>query len=799
MTIKYAVSAKSQDENFLVEIKSIGMIELSRINLTSSVKRYIFQRLKQIWIIHHEDREVVYQAGKDMIRRVFYFLLIYCLLPKALAVTAAPTDRIRPKIGLALSGGGAKGFAHIGVIQALEELEVPIDCISGVSMGAVVGGLYACGYMPAEMETLIQSVDWQDMFTDRISRRYLSMERKRQHERYIGSIPIYEKNIHLPAGLIHGQKISKFLTRLTIPVHHINDFSQLPIPFSCVATDLANGEPVALNHGVLAEAMRASMSIPTIFTPVILDSLLLVDGGVARNLPVIDAFDLGADIVIAVDVGSSLKSMTELHTIIDIIDQTIEFRKSASTAAQRQLADFLIIPNLTGFDAMSLDASDSLIILGRKAVASMAPKLTNLVDSFKQIPEFQYKRPTLPKNEDLFYIEQIRIIGLNKISERAARARFGVKPHTRVKSETIEKNVEKLFGSQFFDRVSYQITPSRHGKIITVWVIEKHPSLLRFGLNYNNENHASILIDAAFQNSLIPGSNLSVGVKLSDHSRYDLKYSFHPGLLRQLGVRFRACYVSEDVKLYRQKKSSMLGLADYQDAFSEIFIGTIFSSRLEFGLNIRYNQVSVKTTVPPEEFPHSDGNFLAISNRIRLDTLDKAYFPTNGQRVSVEFQHADKRLGNSGYSFSRWYADVCLYYPVTDKLTKSYGFYLGSSSGADLPFGYHYSLGDLSRSVVEGGTINPFFGLESNELVGNHVAACYLTAQYEVMPKKFLILSGNLGKTTYKRSDLIDMDLYIAGFALSAGIDTPFGPIFVGAMSGTRRKFLGYLQIGYRF
>ena len=218
------------------------------------------------------------------------------------ATDSAAADRQRPRVGLALSGGGAKGFAHIGVLKVLESAGVPIDCISGTSMGSIVGALYAIGYSVDEIEAIALESDWEDIFSDAITRRDRPIEQKLVEDRYLLSLPLVGTKIGLPRGLIAGQKVSALLDRLTLPVHGQTSFRELPIPFSCVATDIVTGEAVVLDSGFLPEAIRASMAIPSAFTPVEIDGRLLVDGMLVRNFPVQDVIDLGADLV----VGSKL-------------------------------------------------------------------------------------------------------------------------------------------------------------------------------------------------------------------------------------------------------------------------------------------------------------------------------------------------------------------------------------------------------------------------------------------------------------------------------------------------------------
>ncbi len=222
--------------------------------------------------------------------------------------TLAQEPSKRPKVGLVLSGGGAKGLAHIGVLRAMEKAGLTPDYITGTSMGSIVGGLYAIGYSADEIDSIVSTVDWDELLTNEIPLSDIAIEEKEYYGRYIAELPIEGVKVSLPKGLIEGQKLTELLTRLTRPAHGISDFSKFPIPFACVAANIETGLPEVLNKGFLPEAIRASMSIPTVFTPIEIDDKLLVDGGLVRNFPVQEVLDMGADIVIGVFVSSDLES-----------------------------------------------------------------------------------------------------------------------------------------------------------------------------------------------------------------------------------------------------------------------------------------------------------------------------------------------------------------------------------------------------------------------------------------------------------------------------------------------------------
>ncbi|TNF84970.1 MAG: patatin, partial [Acidobacteria bacterium] len=292
-----------------------------------------------------------------------FLLALASLFP---APGPAAEDPGRPKIGLALAGGGAKGVAHVGVLQVLEELNVPIDYIAGTSMGAIIAGLYASGLSPDEMEEVLLEIDWIDTLEDETQRKDLAFRRKEEQRRYAMNLQlgIKKSGIVWPTGLKTGQKLYFMLQSLTLPVADVEDFDRLPTPFRAVATDIHTGEAVVLSHGNLATAMRASMAIPTVFTPVSLDGRLLVDGGLSNNVPVDVVSAMGADVVIAVDVGAPLTDR-QVESMIQVYQQTMRFLTRRNMEPQLAAADLVITPpGVAQYGTLQFGASKKFLATG---------------------------------------------------------------------------------------------------------------------------------------------------------------------------------------------------------------------------------------------------------------------------------------------------------------------------------------------------------------------------------------------------------------------------------------------------
>src|SRR5438046_6007294 len=279
------------------------------------------------------------------------------------------------RVGVAPSGGATRGLDHIGVLKVLEEAGVPVDVITGTSMGSVVGGLYAVGYTAAQLDTIVTTEDWYRLLTDPVDRRDLAVERKFTEDHYLLTLPIHRGGIKLPKSVVPGQRISQLLTGLTWSAHATRDFRALPIPFAAVATDLETSRAVVLDHGFLPDAIRASMALPSVFSPVDLGDTAVIDGGVVRNLPAQDARALGADVLICSDVTDPLAPRDSIVSLVDVLVQSVSFRVGDSERAERAACDVLIVPDVRAFTRFGFERAGELTAPGAAAARAALPEL----------------------------------------------------------------------------------------------------------------------------------------------------------------------------------------------------------------------------------------------------------------------------------------------------------------------------------------------------------------------------------------------------------------------------------------
>lgn len=413
-------------------------------------------------------------------RRFFYILLLITLLrllPDAIYAQDAPTrprlEGERPRIGLVLSGGGAKGMAHVGVLKVLEELNIPIDYIAGTSMGSIIGGLYAYGYSAHELDSILRATDWGKLLNDAPDWRDVFYMNKNN---YLLNLPWgmnEEKTGFAPMGLLKGQHVNNLFYTLTSRAYQYKGFEDFNIPFFCVAADIVKGEPIYLDSGNLALSMRASMAIPSVFTPVKLDSMVLVDGGVLNNFPVDKMLEKDVDIIIGVDVGFSYAGMDNTSNLMDVLEEVVFMGAKSRVIANRARCHVFIKPNMTGLSTASFNKADSILARGEQAArdSMVYAKLLSLADTlacYAPAPKKE-KQPYLPLQE--VYVSRIEYHGLKKYNPVYINQFLQVETGKNIKLEAITKGIDRLYGLNKFKTVSYEFKTDEQEPEATVLAV----------------------------------------------------------------------------------------------------------------------------------------------------------------------------------------------------------------------------------------------------------------------------------------------------------------------------------------
>lgn len=730
------------------------------------------------------------------IKIILFILLIFNLSLLLAEESTESDDQNRPKIGLVLSGGGARGIAHIGVLKVLEELGIEPDYITGTSMGSVIGALYAIGYRSDQLEDIVLEQDWDVLLMDKVFRKDLSIEEKKYDERYVGKLPIIKYKIVLPAGLVGGHRISKLFSDLTISAQYVNDFDKLRTPFRCIATDLETGEAVVLDSGFLPEAMRTSMSIPSVFTPVKTDGKLLVDGGLSRNLPVIDAIEMGADIIIAVDVSSKLYKKEQLTTLVKVMEQSVNFRGLERSKEQYKLCDLIIFPKVENYGLIDFSDCKSLISLGEKAARESYGELKIIADEQKQYEKYDKGFPVL-EVEKLF-IKKVHIKGLKSVSKNLVIGKLNIDENSWITMENLSKAIDRLYGSQFFERVTYRLIRARNSVELEVIVIEKYKHSLNFSFQYNSETKAAILLNVTMRNALIQGSRLIWDIKLSENPGHAISYFVHTGWKPGFGIGFEALSDKFEVPIYVE---SGIDHYDYSHVSYKLMLQTVFFNNVALGAVIGHETNDFKSLdiEPSFEFVADVTEICAF---LEFDTLNRTIFPQSGIKFRTSFSSYPDPKSDIEFirydPFTRTLVDLVGYKKFHNRFSVVYGYSAGFLKGDPefVPPNYYIYLGGTGQKE---GTI-PFLGEKRMANVTANAAVFRVGLQYNFWKGFYFIPNFNVGSFSNNYDDLFNEENVFAGVGITFALKTPFGSIeSTSSVSSKSEEDLEYVSVGFKF
>jgi NTE family protein len=723
------------------------------------------------------------------------FLMLLLAAPAPLAPVEAAGQ---PRVGLALSGGGAKGLAHIGVLKVLEEAGVPVDVVSGTSMGSIIGGLYAIGYTPAEIEQIVTEADWKDLFSDRLGRRDLPMKNRKRDDRYLLSLPIVGGRVKLPAGLVSGQKVYSLFARLAWPVLDVDDFRKLPRPFACVATDIVNGTAVVLDHGYLPDAMRASMSIPSAFIPVRLGGRLLVDGGLLRNLPAEDAKNLGADIVIGVDVGENLLPAEKLQTLSAIMGQAIQIASEPEHKRQQSLCDVLIAPRLDKLGSLDYARARAIIALGESAAREHLAELRAIADSIRALAGDSGSAPERsPISYGTVRVDEVEVRGLRDVSSRFVLAELGVSPPDSVTVDGLERAIYRLYSSGFFVDLSWRFEKTPSGRKLVIVVKETSGILLNTGLRYDSHAGPSLLFDASAGNVFGHGSRLELGLLLGDRKRLAGEYSIHTGMRRSAGVRTDVDIIDDHIDEYEIDRRVSRWRA--RSTRGGIMLETLLSSVFYAAAGINAEWYRISPDIAPAGLGVETGTIVFASGDLWFDTLDRSWFPRHGMLLRIRGEAAGDALGGDA-TFNRGSVTWQISVPVGARIALTGSAFLGVTDGGPVPYHYRFFVGGInSYTTFQGDRTYSLYGFEHQQLSGSNTLDAGLDLQVEFARGWYVILHGSAGSMYENRRDLLDGEAILFGGAATIGAATLAGPAALSMTYGERSELGWFLSVGFPF
>ncbi len=751
------------------------------------------------------------------------YLKIFIFLLLAIPSYSQQNEDARPKLGLVLSGGGAKGLAHIGVIRAMEKAGLTPDYVTGTSMGSIVGGLYSLGYTADEISQMVTDVDWDAILSNKIPLNEITYEEKSYYGRYIAELPVKGIKVGLPRGVIEGQQLSELLSRLTRSAHDIEDFSELPIPFNCVAADIATGEPVVLSSGSLPEAIRASMAIPTVFTPVEIDGRLLVDGGLVRNFPVEEVKAMGADIVIGVFVSSDLNTKEELDNLIAVLTQSAFVTSAIDSRRQRTMVDLYIEPNLEGYSTGSFSQWEGIMIQGDSAGNEYLETFRNLADSLKKFGPLQIREPLPQKDE--YLITDITILGNDKISSKLIKGKLHIQEGSVLSMDEIEKQISIVYGTRYFDKVEYEII--RHGAKyeLKIKVLEAPDGYLKLAVQYDSENDIGINANLTYRNLLLPHSRALMEFDFSKNPRLDINYLKYIGEKQNAGIQLGFDFRDNELPFYEDNIEISRFDADYTDLYLQIQSTSFQNFTFGGKGQIEFSELTPIVGELGRVIEQISNRGLGVVLFAKYNSFDRQFFPKKGTYFEVSFKRVFD-IKNTATQFSedstsvskttiQQYMDpftaVEMHFTHIFKLHKRLSLITRSAmviTNLDTPdynITDYYFIGGFNprfRNVME------YWGGSDKEYVAPNYFYTKLSLQYE--PIKNLFVSGiiNYIDVQYPMEWIypINVDNYLGGekrrlgYGLLAGYNSPLGPIsFSMAWDSQLSKTHTNINIGFWF
>jgi NTE family protein len=731
-----------------------------------------------------------------MIRFVVAVAAMATLAAHGAGETVPPTPG-SPRIGLALSGGGARGLAHIGVLNVLEELRVPVRCVTGTSMGAVVGGVFASGVSPEAMKAAVDKTDWNQVFLDRPPRDEISIRRKADDYKtlFAPEFGLKDGNLALPKGVLAGVSIEAYFRALTASSANVVDFAKLPIPYRAMASDIVTGESVVLSKGSIAQAMRASMSVPGAMAPVEIEGRLLVDGGIADNLPIDEARKLCADVVIAVNISTPPLKRDEITSALSVSLQLINLLGKQSV--DRQLAslgpaDVLITPELGDISAGSFDRAADAMRIGEEAARAAADKLKR----YSVSPEAYaaLRRTQLAESQGLGTVDSVQFEGLERTNPEVLRGLVKTEPGKPLSDPGIASDLRRIYGRGDFESVDYKIMQTPGSRALVFEPKEKSwgPDYLRFGVSIATDFSADSQFNALASYrktwvNYLGGEWLIEGQIGNDPSFFTEFY--------QPTAASGRFFVAPYAKFQRSQRGVYFEgqrLADYitDDARAGGDVGAVLGTWGEARAGLLWRHVKADVNTGSPVFPALSEDSSGARIRIFDDTLDHAWFPRYGQRGIFTFYDAAKSLGSDN-SYKRIEGTYTFAYSF-GRHTFNANVSAGSDLGTDMPAyeaftlggplqlsGYH--IGELAGRRMEFGRLMYYNrSLTLPDLLGSGV---YLGASLEAGRLKERVDGFPDGQTAKSAS------IFFAA-------DTFLGPAYFGIGRGDNSRTTVYLLLG---
>jgi NTE family protein len=732
-------------------------------------------------------------------------LLLLGLLWLQVSTAQDSTQTKRPKIGLVLSGGGAKGFAHIGVLKVLEEAGVKIDYIGGTSMGAVVGGLYASGYNATQIDSIFYHTNFDELLQDYIPRSSKNFYEKRNDEMYALTLPFKKFKIGIPIALSKGMYNYNLLSKLTHKVRHIREFDKLPIPFLCVATDIETGEGIILREGYLAQALLASSAFPSLFSPVEIDGRVLIDGGVVNNYPAEEVRKMGADIIIGVDVQDDLKNREALKDATRILVQITNLDMIKSMNEKKKITDLYIKPDISNYGVISFNEGKAIIQKGEIAAMLELDKIKMLAN-----PGEKYVINQHPVKSDSLFIKSISLNRLENYTRAYILGKLRFKTGKKISYDDLKTGVNNINATQNFSRISYTIEPYQGADELKLNLTENpNKTFLKFGLHYDGLYKSALLTNITQKKSLFKNDVVSLDLGLGDNIRYNLDYYIDNGFYWSFGLKSRYNTFNRNVStdfrdgaILDQSGLNSINI-DFSDFTNQAYLQTVFMQKFLVGGGLELKYVKIKSDNLETVNPVFENSFYtSIFGYMKFDSFDNKLFPKKGWFLSGDIQSF---LYSTDYTeefnrFSIAKGEVgfvkSFYKKVTLKVQSELGFTLGNES---VHF-FDFVLGGYGFNTIN--NFKHFYGYDFLSLAADsYIKSCF-TVDYEFYKKNHFNFAANYANVA---DDLFRTGNWLSrpnfnGYAIGYALESVIGPVEVKyTWSPDLSRGFTFISVGFWF
>ncbi|WP_300567388.1 patatin-like phospholipase family protein [Flavobacterium sp.] len=726
--------------------------------------------------------------------------MTFCLLPIASNAQSTPK---KPKIGLVLSGGGAKGLAHIGVLKEIEKAGIKIDYIGGTSMGAIVGGLYASGYSANELDSIFNETNFDELIQDFVPRNNKTFYEKQNDEIYAITLPFQNLKISVPKGLSKGLNNYNMLSKLNHNLRHVKDFSKLKTPFICIATNVETGKEVVFREGSLPLCLVASGAFPSLFSPIEIDGDYYIDGGVTNNYPVEEVRKMGADIIIGVDVQDGLKTIDNINGATGVLVQISNFEMIERMKAKRELTDLYIKPNIEGYTVISFDQGKKIVQSGVEAGLLVKDKLQKLGSN--------YVRPKLNFNKmDTLNIEGIGINGNRNYTRSYVLGKLRFKPGSKITYNDLNSGVNNLNATQNFSSINYKLEQAGNNDVL-IMNLKENPvkTFIKLGVHYDDLFKSSALINFTKKNLLFKNDVGSFDLILGDNVRYNLDYYIDNGFHWSFGFKSKFNQFNKSSKTDFTGGQVINALStksidiDYNDISNQAYVQTIFAQKFLVGGGLEHKYLNIfSNDTQSLSYTIDNSTYLSALGFLKFDSFSNKYFPKKGWYFYGDFQMPlySSDLNNNFTKMSIFKADVAVVHTFFKKISVKIQSEGGFTVGENLNHIFDFALGGYGFHKFN--NFKPFFGYNFLDISGDSYVKGSIGLDYEIAKKNHVNFTANYANIGFK---IFDSKEWISnptynGYAFGYGLESLIGPIEIKhSWSPDTKMHYTWFSVGFWF